>query len=332
MKGISHFTVGVAVASCFPAAVRAAVEGHALHFVLGGVFGLLPDTLDFKLSRFLYRHDMEVAPDPLRKDPRMIAEAVAHAVRSAYAQGRTVRLKLSTIRLGADAWQSYEVRFDTRRRAVHVSYGPAVDTGGNPIEGPDAVPAPSAKAAVPCDLRLDYRATTRVDIFDGPVFAMEPAADGSVTPRFLPWHRSWSHSLPLAFLAGLAAAAVWDITAGAVVAAAAAAHGLLDQLGFMGSNLWFPFGKNRTGGLKRFHSGEALPNLAAVWSACLLIFWNLYRQLPEPVPLLNPIRYVFWGLAAPAAGVLAGRRILACRRPTGAAGRRKQRATGHKPA
>ena len=71
MKGITHFAAGVAVASCFPQAVQAGTEGSPLYFILGGAAGLIADTLDFKFFRFVYRHDLEVIPDPLRPDPQM---------------------------------------------------------------------------------------------------------------------------------------------------------------------------------------------------------------------------------------------------------------------
>ena len=48
MKGIAHFISGVAAASFFPWSVQAAVEGNPMYFILGGAFGILPDTLDFK--------------------------------------------------------------------------------------------------------------------------------------------------------------------------------------------------------------------------------------------------------------------------------------------
>ena len=52
MKGITHFTIGVAAASCVPVAVETAASGNPLYFILGGIFGLLPDTIDFKLYRY----------------------------------------------------------------------------------------------------------------------------------------------------------------------------------------------------------------------------------------------------------------------------------------
>ena len=68
MKGISHFATGVAVASCFPQAVEAGAHGQPLYFLLGGICGLLPDTLDFKFMRYFHGHDLEVVPDPHRPE------------------------------------------------------------------------------------------------------------------------------------------------------------------------------------------------------------------------------------------------------------------------
>ena len=311
MKGIAHFAAGVAVASCFPGAVAAAESGNPLYFVLGGIFGLLPDTIDFRFSRFFYRHDMEVAPDPLKPEPQMVADAVAFAVNRAAETGKPFSIKLDTIRLGADLWQQYEVQFDVPARQIVVSYGPVVDTGGNPVE--DEVPAkrPTASAPLLCDVRLDYLARTKVDIFDGPLFRMEPEADGRVVPRFIPWHREWSHGFLPALLLGALAGVVWGALAGVVVAGAFAAHILADQAGFMGSRLFFPFGKQRIAGLKWTHSGEALPNFGTVWLSCLLIFWNLSRPLvTAPVLGLYTLKVLFYGLLIPGAVLLASRRFL----------------------
>jgi len=303
MKGISHFAVGVAVASCFPAAVRAGADGNPLYFILGGVLGLLPDTLDFKFQRFFYRHDIEVIPDPKNPDPQMIADAVAGAVARAHATGKPVRIKLDTIRLGTDLWQQYSVAFQIPQRRVAVKYGPVVDMSGTPGPQTGAGRELKAEAALPCEVKLDYQARTTIDILDGPLFQMVPAG-GRVIPRFLPWHRQWTHSLIIALMLALTGTLLWDMTAGLVIAAAYAAHILLDQLGFMGSNVFFPFGSKRTHGMRLMHSVEALPNLATVWLACLLIFWNVYRSSPWKVPNFSLAKLVFYGVAVPA-GVIA---------------------------
>jgi hypothetical protein len=385
MKGISHFAAGVALASCFPRAVAAGADGNPLYFILGGVFGLLADTMDFKLYRFLYRHDVEIQPDPLNPDPQLLADAVAAAIDRAGATGRPVRVKLDTVRLGADLWQQYEVRIDVDRRRVIATFGPVVNTSGKPeVRGqsrdghsqgipaeagtptspssvaghalpallrppatlrvamragkamqaggagfvgvpPSGGPLPvtdpsqsetkaeakpvSAFAPLACGVKLEYEATTTVDILDGPVLTMEPTPDGRVMPRFIPWHREWSHSLVIALLAGLLCAAVWDVLAGAIASIAYAAHVLADQLGFMGSSLFFPFRTARTPGLKLTHSMDALPNLATVWLSCLVIFWNLNRAASPPIYGLNPLNTIFYGALLPLVLILLLRRV-----------------------
>jgi hypothetical protein len=54
MKGIAHFVTGVAIATFFPEVVESAAQGSLLP-MLGGVAGILPDTLDFKFVRYLER-------------------------------------------------------------------------------------------------------------------------------------------------------------------------------------------------------------------------------------------------------------------------------------
>jgi membrane-bound metal-dependent hydrolase YbcI (DUF457 family) len=313
MKGISHFVTGVALASFFPEAVRAAEAGNPVHFVLGGVCGLLPDTLDFKFWRYCYRHDMEVIPDPLRPDPGMVAGAVAAAVNKAHAEGRPVRIKLNTVKLGPDAWQQYVIRFRPAERRIEVAFGPVVDTGQQPLRAPPRVKPASAQVAA--DMRVDYELDTNVDIFDGPTFEMRPCAEGRVEAVFLPWHRQWTHSLVVGVMVGVAAGLVWGVTAGMVAALAWAAHVLEDQLGYMGSALWFPFATRRSRGAGLMHAVEPLPNLAVVWAACVLMFWNLWRYGAEAksAPGLVP-----WILAASVPLVVAvwWRRFRARQGPT----------------
>ena len=80
MKGIAHFSAGIAIASFFPSAIEAAGNGNPFLMLLGGFNGLLADTLDFKVSRYFCRYDIEVAPDPLNPNARQIADAVKSAV------------------------------------------------------------------------------------------------------------------------------------------------------------------------------------------------------------------------------------------------------------
>ncbi len=296
MKGIAHFMVGLATTSCFPVAVQRAAQGQSLYFVLGGICGLLPDTLDFKLARYFFRPDIQVAPDPLDPDMAMVAAAVAVAVQQAHDRDRPIDLQLHTIRLGADQWQGYQVTFDTQRRQVTARLAPATDSGPRPQRNRTVRHAP-----VTCPMTWDYTATVAVDILDGPTLRLEPDPErpGAVRVRFIPWHRRWSHSLVFSLLLGLLGWAVWDGWAGAVMLSAHAAHVLLDQVGHMGGSLWHPFSKKRWAGLRQVGSGDRAGNVTAVGASLLLIFWNLYAQSDVHIPGFNPLQLFFWGAIVP---------------------------------
>ncbi len=308
MKGIAHFSTGVAAASCFPCAIDAAVTGNPVYFVLGGVAGLMADTLDFKFYRFFYKHTIEVIPDPLDFDPEMIADAVAAAAKKAVTDKKPVRIKLNTIRLGADLWQRYSVEFDTVSKRITVSLGPVVDTGNNTVK--KNTQSRSASVEFPCNIKLDYEAKTNIDIFDGPMFEMKAISKDTIVPEFIPWHRQWSHSFIVGAALGLLVWPLWGLWAGIVTCAAYGAHVLLDQVGFMGSSLFWPLTRHRTAGLKITHSGNSLPNLLTVWFSCLLIYWNLARNTPEISAAYNPLQLLLWGAILPISAILLTKKIL----------------------
>lgn len=60
MKGLTHFLVGIAVATCFGTAMRASMAEASFILILGGMFGILSDTLDFRFARYIEKHDYEV--------------------------------------------------------------------------------------------------------------------------------------------------------------------------------------------------------------------------------------------------------------------------------
>jgi membrane-bound metal-dependent hydrolase YbcI (DUF457 family) len=313
MKGIAHFITGVAAASFFPWSIEAAREGNPMYFVIGGVFGLLPDTLDFKWVRFFYRHDVLLEPSALDPDPRVLADALAAAVGRAQSEKRTIRVKLNTVRMGADAWRQYRVRFDPAAGDVEVEIGPVVNTGQVPLPGESAATGRRARARLPVPILQMYDAVTTVDIFDGPTFGLEPDAQGRVLLHFLPWHRDWSHSLSVGLLWAGGCAALFGWRTAPIVFAGHLGHVLEDQLGFMGSNLFYPFTRRRMPGAHLMRSGDSLPNFLAVWTCCLLIFWNLYRTTPSPGVTLRFVPYLLLAGVLPVALGLLGARLL--RRP-----------------
>jgi len=305
VKGIAHFVTGVALATFFPEVVERAAGGSVLP-VLGGVAGILPDTLDFKFLRYLESYDLEIDPGP-EPDPGEIAEQMAETMRQAYESGERRSIMLHTIRLGADLWRQYVMRLDPERSEVAVRVGPIVDTGKAPLPGSEPADAEEARAHVGVPMVHTYDEEIAVDIFSGPSFTFDQD-DDLLRVRFLDWHRRWSHSLTLAAGLGLGAVGVAALAeglmqggtsrtplwVGLVVILGCLGHILEDQLGFMGSNLLYPFTRRRTAGLRLLRSGDAIPNFLTVWTAVMVILFNLDRFSARP--RLDPW-WAFLGLA-----------------------------------
>jgi hypothetical protein len=283
MKGLTHFLSGAAAATFVRAAVDGAVESQSFALVLGGIFGILPDTLDFKFAQFLSRRDVEVDPHPDRIDPGEIARTVAAAAERAVDERREVAVQLDTLPIGPDLWRQYFVRIHPRSRHVEVELGPAVSTSQVPHEIglPDVGARGRAEIAHPVE--YSYEGETTVDIFNGPSFGFRPAREGGgVEVEFLPWHRRWSHSLVLAAFLGLLTGLCFGPWAGVIAGLAYAVHVIEDQLGVMGSNLMWPLTRRRWPGLGLMHSSDALPNFAFVWLSLVLVVFNLNRFSASP--------------------------------------------------
>lgn len=291
MKGITHFISGIAVATFIPDAVHQAAAGSPI-LALGGLFGLLPDTLDFKFVRYLQRFDDEIDPAPLAPQPQAIAERVAGAMRAAF-DGRPHTIMLHTMRLGADLWREYSLRFSPETDEVVVRIGPVVNTSQAPFPGSEPTGNDDLKAegraSIGVPMVHTYDAEIKINIFSGPAFRFErhcpEPAEGrgdAVHVTFLPWHRRWTHSLTLAAALGVGMGLLLGPTAGLVSGLGFATHILQDQLGFMGSNLAWPFSQRRTTGLGLLRSGDGLPNFLTVWLALALIMFNLDRFSAAP--------------------------------------------------
>lgn len=279
MKGIAHFITGVALATFFPEVVQASADGSLLP-VLGGVAGILPDTLDFKFARYFERYDLEIDPGP-EPDAGQIAEQVTGAMRRAYETDEPQNIMLHTIRLGADLWRQYSIRFAPEQSEVAVRIGPVVNTGQVPFPGSEPEDSEEARVTVGVPMVHTYDAENTIDIFSGPSFKFERQGD-ELHVHFLDWHRRWSHSLTIAAALGLLGWAIWGKWGGLVVGLGVVGHVLEDQLGFMGSNLLYPFTRRRTIGLQLLRSGDAIPNFLTVWVAVALILFNLDRFSAQP--------------------------------------------------
>jgi hypothetical protein len=261
------------------------------------------------------RYDLEIDPGP-EPDPQEIAERVAGSMRRAYESEETQRVMLHTVRVGADLWRRYTLRFDPKQGEIAVRIGPMVNTGQAPLPGSEPAGAGEARIAVGVPMARTYDEEVGIDIFSGPSFAFERQGD-RLYVHFFDWHRRWSHSFTLAAAVSLGAAAVavvaellsrgaltrMPLWIGLVVALGLIGHILEDQLGYMGSNLFPPFTRNRTWGLELFHSGDAIPNFLVVWTSLMLILFNLDRFSDQP--RLDPW-WAFLGLAVALPAVLLG--------------------------
>jgi len=280
VKGIAHFVSGIAVASFIPGAVRHAADGSLL-LALAGLFALLPDTLDFRFTRYLTRFDVEIDPHPDDLNPQPIADRVVSTIRSAFETGQPKSIQLHTLRLGPDRWRQYTIRFSPATAEVVVRIGPIVNTSGAPLPGTAPLENAVGRAIIGLTLLPTYDAEINIDVFSGPAFRFERYSD-NIRVIFLPWHRRWTHSLPLATAISLGMALLLGPTAGLVSGLAFATHVLQDQLGHMGSNLFWPFTHRRSAGLGLLHSGDPLPNFLTVWLAAALILFNLDRFSATP--------------------------------------------------
>jgi hypothetical protein len=174
---------------------------------------------------------------------------------------------------------------------------------------PPATAPAEARAPVLCDLRIEDRASVSVDVLQSVVFRIEPGPERSVTLVSGPWRLGWSHSYATHAVCGFATGLLLGPMAGLVAFLAAAAHSAMDQTGFLGSRVLFPFRPRRAPGLQWMRPDATLPNLAATWCAGLLILWNLCVGMTDRPFALNPLRFAFWGLGVPLAAVALGRRL-----------------------
>ena len=78
-----------------------------------------PDTLDFRLRRFLTRHDILAGPGPVAADAQQIADALALALQRP-TSSRPPRFSVLFIPLGSNERPAYQVRFDTANSRIVV--------------------------------------------------------------------------------------------------------------------------------------------------------------------------------------------------------------------
>ncbi|MGV9173988.1 MAG: metal-dependent hydrolase [Promethearchaeia archaeon] len=333
MKGLTHFMTGVCVATFFPVVVAAAYDPDLVLLTLlipiGGLFGYLPDFLDFKFSRYVEREDIAVSPGYEDLDPWRVAEGIAEAINRSYKSEKPVKLKLHTIRMPNGLWRRYSVLFRQKTNEVEVKIGPLITTGLEVMKGTEPEEEKVAIVKYKPDLEYSYEDVTNVDIWDGPTFQFRREGD-KIYADFIQWHRRWSHSLTIGVFFGILMAVAAGylylingvtltdfqiLTIIGIVIGGVWGHVIVDQLGWLGSNLLWPItGKRKTGmGLTR--SMDPLANFITTYLLTILILWNLNRFAPKPVFPWNNLQFFLYLVILPLALILAGLYIYYKRNP-----------------
>ena len=291
MKNIAHFATGLALASFVPSVMEDAAKGSLL-VALGGLCAMLPDTIDFKLVRYLERPDASIAPDPAQPDPQQIADSIAMQMWLAASEKRPRTIHLHPARLSVSEWVLYTVRFDMAGGDVTVM----MDRDGA-----------SASAHVGM-MNYTYDGDLHIEELGGPSLRFNDSKQG-ILVEFLPWHRVWTHSLLIALALGLFLGWLIEPRAGLVAGLGYAGHVLEDQLGYMGSALLSPIFRKRGSGAGLLHSGDAIPNIVTVWLSLSLLLLNMDRI--RAVPLISTGPYLALAVVLPCTvlvGIYARRR------------------------
>ncbi|MEA3506597.1 MAG: metal-dependent hydrolase [Elusimicrobiota bacterium] len=316
MKGLTHFISGVAAATFIPQAVRMSissrmdVEGAASSFiiVLAGMYGILPDTLDFKFGQFFELPDFVVDPDPRNPDPEEMARKFKEAVEKADATGKEVKIQYFPTQLGTNKWRQYCIIFEDNK--VSIQLNEEVSTSQIPFPGT----APKGKRVGSAEfgptlksrsedvdwlnklirfLRQKLKGPDRkggsvkpstIDILSSTMFGLKKEADGRIYFNWLPWHRTWSHSYVLGALLALPVLAItyllkleywWLYPIVAFVGMAT--HITEDMTGHIGGSLLWPLLKPRTEGFELFKASDPRTNFSVIYTAFILIIFNIDR-------------------------------------------------------
>lgn len=285
--------------------------GSSFILVLGGLFGIMPDTMDFKMGQFFSKADYDIDPDPMNPDPGQMAEMLGKAMDEAAETGRYVKAQMYPMRLGADLWRQYVIKFDGEKNEVVIVINEAVTTSQVPILGSEP---PEEKRIGRYRLRRgkireSHGRPSVVDIMSGPQFGFIRRGDNEVEVEFLPWHRTWSHSYVLGLLLSIPVWLVASLIAGwnlgwlygLIAFLGFSVHLTEDLTGHMGGSLIWPIVKERCNGLSLFKASNPHANFIVDYVSAVVILWNLNRFNPEQYFTLSAFQYFLYALVIPLA-------------------------------
>lgn len=322
MKGLTHFLSGVTLASFFAPAVAAAAltktgnpeASASFILVLGGVFGILPDTFDFKLGRFFAKEDLTLDFNPNDPDPQDMANQIGQAIDKAAEENRFIQIQYNPMRMGANLWRQYVVSYDGVKNEIGVVINEIVNTSQLPFPGTE--PPPEKRIGMYKLKNTTFLEKkpkpTGVDILSGPMMGYEAkVVDGKkvTAVEFLPWHRTWSHSYVLGLmLASVAGAIAWGFELkdwwlyGLISFLGFAIHITEDLTGHMGGSLIWPFNPKRFDGFCMFKASDPRTNFTVDYICLSILIFNLDRfTFAAPVIPLPWYSYFFFVTIIPLA-------------------------------
>jgi hypothetical protein len=319
MKGLTHFLSGVALASFFSPAVGMAsnpnvgtdLASSSFILVLGGLYGILPDTMDFKLGQFFSKAEYEVDCNPNDPDPKKMAETIGKAMEEAWTTGKYIKCQLFPMKLASNLWRQYMIKFDAEHKEVVVVINNIVSTSQVPYvnTAPEDEEKRIGRYKLSCPLVDQHGRPNMVDIMSGPQYGFIKDEAG-VKVEFLPWHRTWSHSyllglmlsLPIWIIAWIYKWQYWWIY-GLVAFLGFAIHITEDLTGHMGGSLIWPVNKTRYDGYCWFRASDIRANFMVDYTAITLIIFNLDRFTAQGQHLIKMhfLSYFFFFMLIPLA-------------------------------
>ncbi len=306
MRGVTHYFFAAALVSLIPPVMLMAVYEKSFIIVLAAIAGILPDYIDFKIIRFLWRVDEEIIPEWPIPNTERIAKRIAELIDEAWEKMRTINVQIHTIKTGPNTWRRWYIHFDPTKQKVKVGIGPIQTFGGRIFEAtiediPEDMRVGEAKFSAPLVYGYKDR-TVKISILTGPMISFVPRED-HLEVVFLPWHRYMSHSIPLAGLFSIITLLI-ALLLGAPMSKAAIyavaffvgyiSHIISDQFGYMGSNLFWPFTKRRVEGMKIAESMDPYANFLLFWISATILVWQMNTSI-TPRPISFPWTYTILG-------------------------------------
>jgi len=286
---LSRFVTGLAWASCWPSALESARGNNPIPILLGGIGALLPDTLDQWVSIPLHKPDIHIVPPPEAPDPIMVAETLAQLISQSQNNNRMHKIECYPLPIGPDRWTPYTIHFDSSQQQITVMIG-----GNNPL-----------KASVPVPVGFTTNHIHRLHIHSEPLsLRTEPLPDKRVALNIMPQIQQWTHSLLIALVISVLIAGIWGITTGFIAGGAYALHLLMDQWGFTGSTLFWPFTQRRLPGFQWVKPDQhQFLNLSVLWLAVVLVTGNIIRTTAPTLEGPSLFQILLFGGAMPLAAL-----------------------------